>query len=276
MRDILAFSTSFNTWDGSVAYATDLAARLDGALTGTYVHPSPLYMMPPYASPDLLEAVIENAREIERIAHASESSFVAWAKSLGVRRALWQVAEGHVPETLAHIGNWHDLLVIGRSEKAPWGAPADLGTLVLRTHLPCIVVPPARTSAELARIALAWNGTVESLRAIHAALPLLRHASQVTLLEGARRDPDVEIGWSPRFDVEVHLRNHGIDLRRITIEAADADADAGGALLAAAARVGADLLVMGAYGRARVSEWAFGGATRKVLADATLPVFFRH
>ena len=119
MRDILAFATSFSAWDGSVAYAADLAARVDGALTGAYVHPSPLYMMPPYASPDLLEAVIENAREIERIAHAAEASFVAWAGTIGARRAAWQVAEGHVPETLAHIGNWHDLLVIERNPDAP-------------------------------------------------------------------------------------------------------------------------------------------------------------
>jgi nucleotide-binding universal stress UspA family protein len=43
-------------------------------------------------------------------------------------------------------------------------------------------------------------------------------------------------------------------------------------LLTAAASAQADLLVMGAYGRSRLSEWAFGGATRQVLHDADLPV----
>ena len=43
-------------------------------------------------------------------------------------------------------------------------------------------------------------------------------------------------------------------------------------LLEEAARVRADLLVMGAYGRSRLSEWAFGGATRQVLHGASLPV----
>jgi len=34
--------------------------------------------------------------------------------------------------------------------------------------------------------------------------------------------------------------------------------------------------VMGAYGRARFSEWIFGGATRHVLEHARLPLFMRH
>ncbi len=274
MRDILALATRFSSWNGSVAYAADLAARVDGTLTGAYVYPSPLYMMPPYASPQLLEIVLENAREIERNAHASDASFVAWAKANGVRRAAWQVAEGHVPEVLAHIGNWHDLLVIERNPEAPWGAPADLGALVLRTHLPCIVTPHEWCDARLDRIALAWNGSAESLRAIHAALPLLCHASHVVLLDGGRRDPDIEIGWSPRFDVEVHLRNHAINAKRVSI--GTDDEHAGEALLEAATRESADLLVMGAYGRTRISEWAFGGATRKILSGAEIPVFMRH
>ena len=51
---------------------------------------------------------------------------------------------------------------------------------------------------------------------------------------------------------------------------------AGEALLEAARDVGADLLVMGAYGRSRFSEWALGGATRHVLTHAQMPVLMRH
>lgn len=41
-------------------------------------------------------------------------------------------------------------------------------------------------------------------------------------------------------------------------------------------RSGAELLVMGAYGCSRFSEWVLGGATRHVLAWAKLPVLLRH
>ena len=40
--------------------------------------------------------------------------------------------------------------------------------------------------------------------------------------------------------------------------------------------MGADLLVMGAYGHSRLREFVLGGATRSVLAAMTLPVLMAH
>jgi len=68
-------------------YAADLAARLDGTLTGVYVYPSPLQRMPPYGSADLLEAIVENARQVEEMAHRSEEAFVSWVRSIVAREA---------------------------------------------------------------------------------------------------------------------------------------------------------------------------------------------
>ncbi|MEX3820660.1 universal stress protein, partial [Paraburkholderia sp. BR14262] len=50
----------------------------------------------------------------------------------------------------------------------------------------------------------------------------------------------------------------------------------GGALLSYAADGGYDLLVMGAYGHARLQELVLGGATRSILATMTLPVLMSH
>jgi len=83
-----------------------------------------------------------------------------------------------------------------------------------------------------------------------------------------------EIDWRPPFDMLSHLRRHGIDPEQREI-AAD-ESDAGAALLDSAAALRADLLVMGAYGRNRFSEWIFGGATRHVLRHAGIPVLMRH
>ncbi|MEO1161475.1 MAG: universal stress protein, partial [Pseudomonadota bacterium] len=55
-----------------------------------------------------------------------------------------------------------------------------------------------------------------------------------------------------------------------------ADSDAGRALLVRAEDVGADLLVMGAYGHSRVREFVFGGATEHVLNNMTVPVLMSH
>jgi nucleotide-binding universal stress UspA family protein len=68
------------------------------------------------------------------------------------------------------------------------------------------------------------------------------------------------------------LRRHGVAVQPEQLD--QPDGDAGEALLAHAAALGADLLVMGAYGHARLRELVFGGATRHVLRAASLPVLF--
>jgi hypothetical protein len=77
---------------------------------------------------------------------------------------------------LHYTGNWHDLLVLARDDADPWAAPAGLAATVLQVDLPCLVVPPGKEQLALDCIAVAWNGSIEAIRALHGALPLLiRH-----------------------------------------------------------------------------------------------------
>jgi nucleotide-binding universal stress UspA family protein len=55
-----------------------------------------------------------------------------------------------------------------------------------------------------------------------------------------------------------------------------ADIPVGEILLSRIADLGADLLVMGAYGHSRVRELLLGGATRAVLRSMTVPVLMSH
>ena len=274
MRDILVNTNEFSGWTGAVAYAADLAARIGGALTAAHVHPSTLHLVPPFASANLIATIVDNAENAERNARAAAPGFLEWAQKAGVAFPTWQVIEGNLPATLAHLGNWHDLLVLERNTEIPWGTPADVGAIVLAAGIPCIVTPKEATVARLDCVALAWNGAIEGIRAIHAAMPLLQRASRVVLLAGQERERLAETGWRVPFDIDAYLARHAVQATRREIAASD-DA-AGIALLEAAGAVEADLLVMGAYGRSRVSEWVFGGATTDVLTKASLPVFMRN
>jgi nucleotide-binding universal stress UspA family protein len=275
MQDILAYVENSESWAPSVEYAARLAAALDGSLTGAYVCPSPVAIMPPYDAPGLLANLIENTRQLEDIAFAARGSFVSWAAQMGVRRAAWQVAEGYLPSVLEQIGNWHDLLVLGRGTNAPLGTIQMLGNMVLTADLPCIVVPPEPArELNLDCIALAWNGTAEAIRAIHAARPLLQRAKRVVVLHGENRYPASGVGWKPEFELSAYLQHHDIEAeQQLIVNGAN---ETGAALLDAASKFQADLLVMGAYGRSRFSEWIFGGATRHMLGHATIPVLMRH
>ena len=183
MRDILVYSNSFEVWSQSVRYAARLAAATQATLTAAYVYPTPELMMPAFGAPALLAEIVTQTRKIERESLAAEQRFVAWAQDLGVARAAWQVAEGYLPEALGQLGNWHDVLVLERSGDIAWESAADLGTLVVQTGLPCLIVPPGEYDpARLDCVALAWNGAyARAIRPITnpwPRLPAPRNASQ--------------------------------------------------------------------------------------------------
>jgi len=81
-------------------------------------------------------------------------------------------------------------------------------------------------------------------------------------------------GDIPGADIALHLARHGV---KAQIErTVSAGVPIGELLLSRAADLGADLLVMGAYGHSRVRELLLGGATRSILASMTIPVLMSH
>jgi nucleotide-binding universal stress UspA family protein len=103
-------------------------------------------------------------------------------------------------------------------------------------------------------------------------LPLLRGAGHVELIEVVEGSPSAEARTSLR-DAQAWLARHGIAAEARLEPVAG---DVGETLLSRAADASADLLVMGAYGHARVREWVLGGATRHLLAHMTLPTLMAH
>lgn len=275
MYDILVNTIDFESWSRGAQYGTRLAALMQASVTGAYVYPSPLYASPSFGSPELVEAVLETARALEASALAAELPFVSWATRMGIKHAAWVVGQGNLVDAMARIACWHDLLVLEHHPDRTWATPSDLASVIMAVGLPCIVVPPQPVqTVSLARIAIAWNGAAGAVRAVHAALPLLRQANDVLLLRGAPKETFQEVSWKPPFDVDAYLDRHGIHVR--SRDLLTHERDAGEALLEQADRFHADLLVMGAYGRSRFSEWALGGATRHVLSNARLPVLLRY
>lgn len=274
MRDILAFALRHDSWPNGLRYAAELAAMLEGRLTGIYVN-EPAAAIAAYDSAMLVAELLALAREEVESARTKAVPFQTWASGHAVRGSEWVVAEGRIAEVLPYASNWHDLLVLERDHDRPAGSVGVVGHTALSAGVPCIVVPPVwAPPLRFERIAVAWNGSPESIRAAHAALPLLRMAKQVTVLSGRRKESLSSLAWHPAFEMGRYLQAHGIGAVERPIETEDTDA--GRALLDAAGSARADLLVMGAYGRTRFSEYVFGGATRQVLENATLPVLMRH
>lgn len=264
MLDIAVNVADAAAWTPGVEYAAGLAARLEAALTGLHVPPAH----------SLLASLPEDVRLVPAdVAAAERRIFRDRARERGVRRAAWQVVEGYLPDVLAHVSDWLDLVVLERDPAAAWGSAEKIGHLVLASGGACLVVPDGWSQqARVERVLIGWNGSPEAIRAVRAALPLLRRARHVVVLSGAVRDPYMA-NWDPPFDLAAYLSRHAVDHHILPCQP---DARAGRALLEQAEKQDADLLVMGAYGRSRFSEWMFGGATREVLQDARLPVLMKR
>lgn len=275
MHDLLAYCESCEDWPASAAYAARLAAAFDGHVTGIHACPVPSLMSSPYDTPDLMADLLNVTRQLEEDAVASGPSFEAFARACGATRVAWQVAEEEVPRALKLAGSWHDALVVGRTLQTPWGSASAVGGMVLGAGLSCIVVPEGHVGESLPDgVAIAWNGSLEAIRATHAAVPLLRRARRVTILDGGQPLSASLEDWKPPFGLAGYLARHGIHSE--TMFLSKPGDSVGTLLLHAAKQAGADMLVMGAYGHTRFSEWVLGGATRDVLERIDMPVFMRH
>lgn len=244
-----------------LAFAFALAGHMGAHLTGLQVVSVDAAVM---ALPDPL-IVLEDE---ENVAHERHEWWTAACRRHGVA-GTWEVRRGRHLRELLRRASFADL-AIGRVPPLGSGIPLGVGLLarVLKARVaPMVFVPDAAAVAPPRRVLLAWNGSAVAARAIRAALPILRRARRVTLLAG---DREARAGSGADALLRAWLERH--DIAHHWLEMADG-ARAEDAIPGHAADDRADAIVMGAWGRSRVSELALGGATRHLLAHSTLPLF---
>ena len=256
-------TTANPSWPGD---ALALAQRQQAFATGLQVvavHPS-LMVVPDAIS--LLAAEEEHALK-------RRDWWLRLCRNAGIG-GEWEVIRGIPTPALAKRSRLADFM-IGELRVSDPDAPIgfDDVTRALFAHAaPMLLVPDTyRDVLHADRIVIAWNGSGEAARAVKAALPLLTQASAVQVLDGERGGlPGIS---PPPLPLRAWFQRHGIEAQWHPFPV---EHDEGPALLAAAKAFGADLLVMGAWGRSRISELAMGGATRWILKHATLPLFLAH
>ncbi len=147
--------------------------------------------------------------------------------------------------------------------------------VVMEAGRPVLLLPrgrPFETTGN--KVLMGWNGSREAARACFDALPLLPKGSEACIVWVDPQKQRSLAGNVPGAELAATFARHGVNVTAEPMPTADADA--GRALLARVDDIGADLLVMGAYGHSRVREFVFGGATEHVLNNATVPVLMSH
>ena len=223
---------------------------------------------------DVYDGLIE-ARAATHAAIVEEARAVALAAGLksGDGPDSGRVVVEPLPDALkiriANAVSLADLVVSGQA--ATGGDVADAGAfaeLLLNGRAPVLL---ARRPVEALNgtAAIAWDGSPEAGRAVRSALPLLRQAKRVAVVQCKGGLKALLSDAAKPERLTQYLALHGITTSAVMI--AEGNGPEGECLLNAARTQGADLLVSGAYGHWRLFETLFGGATRSFLAATDGP-----
>jgi nucleotide-binding universal stress UspA family protein len=162
------------------------------------------------------------------------------------------------------------------------GAAQDVAErLVFDSGRPLLIFPEepqgnqgdqGKLRASLETVAVAWDFSRPSARAVADAMPLLRRAKEVRFFTVV---DDKAIKDAGLGDVLAkHLARHGVDANMEDVRSGGRPI--GRVLEAYLADHKADLLVMGAYGHSRMREFILGGATDSMLTHPPTWVFMSH
>ncbi len=154
--------------------------------------------------------------------------------------AEWREEEGRQNAVVGALGRVFDLIVVEQPAKLASLTEATLEDALFESGRPVLMAPTSRRGAIGDTIVIAWNGSSETARTVAFA----------KLTRGG-----IAASWR-------HVVGKGRTPGEIFLDEAMAS--------------GADLLVKGAYTQSRLRQMIFGGATRHIIMEATIPVLMAH
>jgi nucleotide-binding universal stress UspA family protein len=276
-KDIAVFVFSTAEDEAALAAGEALARESDADLAAVLLElqPDPVYTMEGVMVSAMWAEVLAEARKgFAKEKAALEARVRKSERNIAVRELL--VASGFAAMDAAVHARHADLSIMLRPGGA---APADYRKAIFEGVLfdsgRPVLLAPAQWRAPIGKnVVIAWNGKREAARAIADAEPLLDRADKITIVTvDAHPSPD-GVGPAPGADIAAHLARRGLKVDVVNLDGLGRDEAE--TLLAGAAEIGADLIVMGGYGRARFSEWIFGGVTRTIIDTAPMPVLMSH
>lgn len=257
--------------------ALHVAKRFDAHLTGLFnvfqpaSRPISMITEPPE------QRAAKEKLQTERLG-AEEALFRKELERAGVD-GDWKLSKQLPNLAIPKAARLADLVIAGQydpDDPESFIAEQFLENLVLSCGRPVLLVPYAGRHPDVGgTVCVAWDGSREASRALHDALPFLVRAGKVIIFSinasGDIHDPHIR-----GDEIAAVVARHGA--KNVVIEEVDGvhDISNGSLLLSRAADFGADMIVMGCYGHARLRELFLGGVTRTILKSMTVPVLMSH
>jgi nucleotide-binding universal stress UspA family protein len=182
--------------------------------------------------------------------------------------ASWREEDGRQNAVVGMSGRVYDLIIVEQPEKLASIAEATLEDALFESGRPVMMVPRNVPPQIGDTIAVAWNGSTETALTVALGMPFLQQARHVVVVAvGPQHMPEP----GPAGDELARtLEEHGLNVSVRT--AVGRQKAQGESFLREAQAVGADLMLKGAYTQSRIRQMIFGGATRHLIMEATMPV----
>ncbi|MBN9544813.1 MAG: universal stress protein [Alphaproteobacteria bacterium] len=260
--------------DRLLAVAGDLAQRLKAHVIGIAAcQPIQLMYNETYISGEIVE---QDREQIEKQLGDAERQMRTALDALGVK-SEWRstITPGSLADFMAVQARAADLVLTGpslRGSTFDHTRQVNVADLAMEAGRPVLIVPHGRDHLDLNRAMVAWKSTRESRRAVADALPLLKLAHEVSVVEVVG-DEEIPGAKQDVTDVAAWLARHGVIAKPEAVPAIGPDAER---LYDLARERQVDLIVAGAYGHRRVREWIFGGVTADFLMTPDRCVMLSH
>ena len=178
---------------------------------------------------------------------------------------------GRQIDVIRHHGRLADLIAVAKPD-----IDRNIGTNTLKAALfstgrPVLMCPETggTVAEELGQnIVIAWDGSLEASRAVISTLPLLAAAKQVNIVTATGKPVSVTAD-----ELRDYLAAHYVSA---SVQIIEAKPNVARALLDTANKVGADMMILGAYSRNQELERLLGGTTQYIVDHATIPVIMTN
>lgn len=256
-------------------------ARLLARIFGSYVEGFALSpTLSPFLAPDAIGGGVVYESDLAPDAAAIREARAAFERVLTASgdaegegfSASWSADGARDDGFMGAYSRVFDVTVLGRpGSTAASPRMSTLEAALFEGGRAVLIAPPAPPQSLGEVVTIAWNRSAETARTIAFAMPLLKRARGIVLLAvdgGSVSGPGGE-------QMARYLELHGLTCDLVHIKR-ESGVSFGPAILDHAARNGSDLLIKGAFTQGRISQMIFGGASRHILAEATLPVLMAH
>jgi nucleotide-binding universal stress UspA family protein len=276
LKSILALADGGATTDATLQTALRAVECFDAYLDVLHISPGaePMAVFATGEAMPMVGVAEETIRQHIETRRAAAKAAYDRVVGANTPHAAWREEEGRAVELLASAGRLCDLLVISRpGDGSDDLFPGCVNTALFETGRAVLVAPPEAMPTIGTRVAVAWNDSIQASRAVAASLPFLTKASEVMVFTAGTATRQAAADRLAHY-----LGHYGIKARVDGFDPGSGSARARGrAVLRRANDMGADLLVMGAYGQGRMMQFlGLGGATAKVITANTMPLLLAH